>query len=161
MRKPSTYEDCLRAVGHEIDRCKFRAFALEEDADAIWVLMLRKTGRKRHKRWHYREAGLRELVDRAHSRRGTGKPDQPSLNYENILRLVGHELDGLSCQSLLLMEFNGEIMVRYAMAQSTHRPHLAAFSVPELHDKLREACSRRAAPTESMQPAQAAAVNDP
>lgn len=159
MRKPSSYEDCLRAVGHELDRCKFRAFALEEDADAIWVLMLRKTGRKRHKRWHYREAALHDLVARARSRRGTGKPDQPSLNYENTLRLVGHELDSLSCQSLLLMEFNGEVMVRYAMAQSTHRPHLIAFSVAELHDKLREAYLRRTAPSQSSQPDQVTATS--
>ena len=144
MRKPSSYEDCLRAVGHELDRCKFRAFALEEDGDALWVLMLRKIGRKRHKRWHYREEDLRALVSRARARRGTGKPEHCSLNYENTLRLVGHQLDRLSCKSLLLMEFNGEIMVRYAMAESTHRPHLVAFSIPELQEMLKDAVTQRA-----------------
>lgn len=143
MQKPSGYEDCLRAVGHELDRAKFRAFALEEDDDALWVVMLRKTGRKRHKRWHYWEGDMQELVARAHARRGTGKPGPVALNYENTLRVVGNQLDALSCQSLLLTEFNGEIVVRYSMARSAHRPHLIAFSLDDLRSLVALARARR------------------
>ena len=143
MQKPSTYEDCLRAIGHEIDKHDFRAFAIGEDSEAIWVLLLRKTGRKRHRRWHFRPEALEHLLQQARSRRGTGHPGFPRLNYENVLRLVGHELDRCSCQSLLLMESNGEVAIRYAMASSSVRPYSMAFSVADLEAMLARAYERR------------------
>jgi hypothetical protein len=138
MRKPSNYEECLRAIGCELDGSRFKGFALEEDSEAMWLLLVRGAGSKRQSRSHYRGPELRDLlIASKRRRRSSGNGQCRTLNYENMLRLVGSELDARSCRSFLLFEARGEIMVRYAMCESTQRPHLLAFSVSDLEALLK------------------------
>lgn len=108
MRKPAGYEDTLRALGHELDEAGLKGIYIQETPKQLRV-SAREAPSGRPKELSFLFADLQRMVDAAHARRSTGQPERTkAFTYENLLRVLGHDLDQRGCEAFFLSEWNGD-----------------------------------------------------
>lgn len=144
MRKPARYEDTLRALGHVLDETDLKGIYVQETHKQIRV-SARHVPPGKPKELSFRFEDLKQIVDNAHSRRGTTQPKTPKAStYENMLRLLGHDLDASGCEAFFISEYdNQEVRVRCRGPSSFRMSIVRVHRRNDLARALEEALLRR------------------
>jgi hypothetical protein len=167
-----TYEDALRALGWYLDceqlhninlTVRDDAYELlaraEEDDEAVTELLLtvrdvndlRRTARRQRGRGLVRRPGARP--SRLTALRGHTDERVPlsswleqtqTLGYQDVLRIIGHELDRRQVRSFRLDEYNNGFVLRIGLSDMTPELYeVRSFSKEDLRTNVADALRRR------------------
>ncbi len=148
-----TYQNLLRAIGRQLDLYGYRSITIAEIAGGFMVRALPATGRQ-PEGLEFPHRDLPVLVSAAIAARGEkGRPRRVSgllaTGYEDVLRALGHRLDGQQAEAVTITEFDEFIAVGGATRVETNgypsvEPFHELLRRPEIEYILFEAAGRRA-----------------
>jgi hypothetical protein len=167
-----TYEDALRALGWYLDCERLRDINLTArddyyellahangDADSVIELQLtlrdvndlRRTARRQRGRGMVRRPGARP--SRLTALQGHAEERAPlsswleqtqTLHYQDVLRIIGHELDRRQARSFRLDEYNNGFVLRVGLSDTTPELYeVRSFSKEDLRTRVADALRRR------------------
>ena len=168
----ATYEDALRALGWYLDCERLRDINLTvrddsyellahagDNADSVIELQLtlrdvndlRRTARRQRGRGIVRRPGTRP--SRLTALQGHAEERAPlsswleqtqTLHYQDVLRIIGHELDRRQARSFRLDEYNNGFVLRIGLSDTTPELYeVRSFSKEDLRARVADALRRR------------------
>lgn len=155
LREP-TYQNRLRVIGRHIDLYGYRSLNLLEVGGGFLVRVL-QTGGRTPEALEFADRDFPQLVATAIAARG--EPSRPRRistliphRYEDLLRVLGHRLDGQLAEAITIAEFDSFVVVGgIAMVDGLEATSLAPFQAflkgDDLNALLGSAIRRRSLPT--------------
>lgn len=110
-----TYQNRLRAIGHELDTHGYRTINLSQVLDGFHVRTF-MPGQRAPEVLVFTDRDLHALVEQSVARRGTGErstahPRWLPTGYEDFLRAVGYELDQRKAEAITITEFDRAVAI--------------------------------------------------